>query len=326
MPSWPHFSRLRRRASTELAVATARVGRADLAVFHEFAPPPAGGGNQFLRALVGEIEQRGLRVERNRLSRATPACLCNSYNFDVERLRRLAGHGCRVVHRVDGPISVYRGRDDGTDRLIWETNAALASATVFQSRYSLERHAELGLSFREPHVIRNTVDPSIFHAEGRSPFAAGGKVRLIATSWSDNPAKGADTIRWLEERLDWSRFELTFVGRTPVRFERLRLIPPVTPAELARILREHDVFVTASLHESCSNALLEALACGLPALYVDSGSNAELAGNAGLAFTDREELPGLLDRLVHEREERQAAISLPTLADVADRYLEVLAL
>ena len=322
---WPRFSRLRRRAGTAVAVGTRRLGRADLAVFHDFAPPPAGGGNQFLRALVGELESRGLRVERNQLSARTPAALCNSYNFDLDRLQRLLRPGCRIVHRVDGPIGVYRGEDDGTDRRIWKANAALASATVFQSRYSLERHAQLGLEFRDPRVIRNTVDPRVFNAEGRSPFAAGGKVRLIATSWSDNPAKGADTIRWLEERLDWSRFELTFVGRTPVRFDRLRMIPPVTPAELAGILREHDLYVTASLHESCSNAFLEALACGLPALYVDSGSNAELAGEAGLAFTDREELLGLLDRLVDEWEERRAAVALPTLAEVADAYLEVLA-
>jgi len=326
MMRWPRFSRFRRRAGTAAAAATRKLRRADLAVFHDFAPPPAGGGNQFLRALVGELERRGLHVERNRLSARTPACLCNSYNFDVERLRRLAHPACRIVHRVDGPIGVYRGHDDGTDVRIWQANAELASATIFQSRYSLERHAALGLEFREPHVVRNTVDPSIFHAEGRAPFAAAGKVRLIATSWSDNPAKGAETIRWLEERLDWDRFELTFVGRTPVGFERLRLIPPVTPAELAAILREHDVFVTASLHESCSNALLEALACGLPALYVDSGSNAELAGEAGLAFTAREQLPELLERIVDEYDERRAAIVVPTLEQVTQCYLRVLQL
>jgi glycosyltransferase involved in cell wall biosynthesis len=320
---WPRFSRLRRRAARAAAIGTARFGRADLAVFHEFAPPPAGGGNQFLRALVGELERRGLRVERNRLSRGTRACLANSYNFDADLLSRLAD-GRRVVHRVDGPIGVYRGTGDGVDRQIWKVNAALAAATVFQSRYSLERHEQLGLAFREPHVVHNTVDPAIFHADGRTP--QGGKLRLISTSWSDNPAKGADVIRWLEERLDWSRFELTFVGRSPVAFERLAYVPPVTPVELGDILRRHDVFVFASRHESCSNALLEALACGLPALYLDSGSNAELVGDAGLAFTEREELPGLLARIAGELDERRAAISVAPLSEVADRYLEVLGL
>src|SRR5438093_2984216 len=154
----PRFSRLRRRVGTAVAARTAPLGRADVAVFHEFASPPAGGGNQFLRALVDELERRGFRVERNRISGSTRACLCNSYNFDFERLRRLARPGCRIVHRVDGPIGVYRGYDDGTDHRIWEVNAALADATVFQSRYSLEQHDDLGLTFKEPHVIRNTPD------------------------------------------------------------------------------------------------------------------------------------------------------------------------
>ena len=59
---------LARRARTEADWLRSRRGRADLAVFHEFAPPPYGGGNQFLLALVGELRRRGLVVELNRLS------------------------------------------------------------------------------------------------------------------------------------------------------------------------------------------------------------------------------------------------------------------
>ena len=40
---------------TEAAWLGSRRGRADLALFHEFEPPPTGGGHQFLRALVGEL-------------------------------------------------------------------------------------------------------------------------------------------------------------------------------------------------------------------------------------------------------------------------------
>src|SRR4051812_48341327 len=104
-----------RRGRTEADWLRSRRDRADVAVFHEFHPPPYGGGNQFLLALVRELEQRGLAVEVNRLSGATPACLFNSFNFDFGRLRRFARSGVRMVHRVDGPIGVYRGFDDGTD-------------------------------------------------------------------------------------------------------------------------------------------------------------------------------------------------------------------
>lgn len=313
-----------RVAGCELERISTRRGRADLAVFHEFVPPPRGGGHQFLTALIGELRGRGLDVEVNRISGGTPACLFNSFNFDHRRLRRFARSGCRLVHRVDGPIGVYRGFDDGTDRRIFELNRELAEATVFQSRYSLEKHRELGLELREPVVIRNAPDPTVFNAAGRVTLDPDGPVRLITTSWSDNPRKGAALIAELELLLDPGRFALTFVGRSPVTFARARMIPPVPSSEVARLLREHHVFVFASLDEACSNALLEALACGLPALYVDSGSNAEVVGDGGLPFTSAGEAAERLDELVEGWAGFQAAIRVPSLAETADRYLEVL--
>ncbi len=145
-----------RRSGTSAPRAT---DRADLAVFHEAAPPPAGGGHQFLRALTGELRRRGLEVEENRLSGATPRCLFNSFNFDLARLRRFARDDVRMVHRVDGPIGVYRGFDDGTDRRIEAMNAELAHATVLQSRFSLDAHRDLGIRLVEPVVIHERAGP-----------------------------------------------------------------------------------------------------------------------------------------------------------------------
>src|SRR5438270_7661470 len=153
---------LLRRAVTESDYVRSRRGRRDLAIFHEFHEPPYGGGNQFLLALRAELVRRGMSVEVNRLSGRTPACLYNSFNFDFDRLERFAQDSVRMVHRVDGPIGLYRGFDDGTDRRIVEINA-LADATILQSRYSLEKHRELGLELRNPLVIHNSVDPAIFH-------------------------------------------------------------------------------------------------------------------------------------------------------------------
>jgi hypothetical protein len=103
------------RGSLAAARASRRFRRSDVAIFHEFHPPPYGGGNQFMIALAGELERRGLSVERNSISATARACLFNSYNFDFGRLESLAHEGCRMVHRVDGPLSAYRGFDDGTD-------------------------------------------------------------------------------------------------------------------------------------------------------------------------------------------------------------------
>jgi glycosyltransferase involved in cell wall biosynthesis len=312
------------RAQAEVDLARFRRGRADLALFHEFEPSPAGGGHQFLRALVREVGRRGFSVEPNRISGRTEACLFNSFNFDFDRLRRFARADCRMVHRVDGPIGSYRGFDDGTDARIAEINAELADATVLQSRYSLAKHAELGIELRDPVVIVNTVDPEIFHPADAPASLAGRPLRVIASSWSRNPRKGADVLAWLDANLDPSLATVTFVGQPPQRFERIRHVGALDSHGVARLLREHDVYLAASREDPCSNALLEALACGLPAAYLDSGGHPELVGEAGVPFGSPEEAPDALARLAADLDGYRIHIVVPSLDAVADAYLRVL--
>lgn len=314
------------RLRTEADWRGSRHDRADLALFHDFEPPPSGGGHQFLRALVRELESRGLSVEHGRISGETRACLVNSFNFDFSRLRRFAREDCRLVHRVDGPIATYRGFDDGTDARIAAINTEVANATVLQSRYSLEKHAELGISLCDPVVVGNTVDPTIFHPPARRDDLAGRPVRVIASSWSQNPRKGADVLAWLDRSADPSRFAVTFVGQAPQPFERIRHVGPVDSYGVAQLLREHDVYLAASRDDPCSNALLEALACGLPAAYLDSGGHPELVGEGGLPFDSPDEIPGVLERLAADVDMYRARISIPSIASVADDYLRVLGL
>lgn len=318
-----HTRRLLRPARTYVDWLSSRRGCADLAVFHDYVAPPSGGGHQFIRALSRELQRRGLVLETNRISGDTRTCLFNSFNFDAARLRRFAREDVRMVHRVDGPIGVYRAFDDGTDRHILELNRTFADSTVFQSRYSLDKHVELGLELRDPVLIPNAPDPEIFYPPTTQQEPAGRPLRVIATSWSDNPRKGADVLAWLDRQLE-EDVDMIFAGRTKAQFERIRVVGPLPSAELADLLRSRDVYLAASRDDPCSNALLEGLACGLPAAYLRSGGHPELVGDGGIGFDDPEELPSVLQRLRNEHAARRAAIRVPSLAEVADRYLEVL--
>ena len=55
-----------------------------------------------------------------------------------------------------------------------------------------------------------------------------------------------------------------------------------------------------------------------------SGGHPELVGEAGVGFDEPEQLGDALAELGAELDERRARIRVPSLADVADRYLEVL--
>jgi glycosyltransferase involved in cell wall biosynthesis len=307
----------------------ARARRAELALFHEFAPPPAGGGHQSLRAVVGEMRRRGVGVEIGAASPSARAVLFNSFNFDAARLAWFAARvsdDCRMVHRVGAVTTLYRGVDDGTDTHVAELNRRFADATIAISHATVEMYGSIGIELVAPRVIYNGTDPEIFHPAGRTPFARDRRTRLVAVSWSDNPRKGGPFYRWLERNLDWDRYELTYVGNTAEQFERAAVVPPLPSHELADFLRTQDVFVTATESDAYSNALVEALCCGLPAVYFQSGGSGEAVKHAGFGFSDWEEVPALLDRLRDEYEDRQASISLPTLAEVTDEYLDMLGL
>lgn len=317
---------VRQRAHELGAEAHAMVRPAQVAFFHDFAPPPTGGGHQFLRALWRELERRGIALVNNAVPRSAQACLFNSFNFDFQVLRRIRRKrpDCRFIHRVDGPIGLYRGFDDGTDQRILDLNRELADVTVFQSRFSLQAHQDLGMKFRRPLVIPNAPDPDVFHARGRTAFSTDRKTRLISVSWSDNPNKGAADYAWLDRNLDYTRFEYTFIGRINAPLRNIRHLPPMDSRALADQLRQHEVFITASRHDPCSNSLIEALHCGLPAIYLRSGGHGELVGEGGLGYAEVEEAPELLDVLVANHSRFQSAIPTHDIAVIANRYLALL--
>lgn len=301
-------------------------GSYDLAIFHTFVKPPYGGGNQFLLAFKSELTKRGVRVETNHISKTTRACIFNSFNFDADELcyYKEKRAECLMVHRVDGPIGVYRGYDDGVDKRIERYNHEYADITIFQSRYSMEKQFELEMSFKNPVVIINASDPFIFNREGKTPFDSGRKTRLVSVSWSDNPMKGAWLYERLDEKLDFERYEYTFIGRTKAKFDNIKIIPPLDSFSLASELRKNDIYITASRNDPCSNSLIEAQSCGLPAVYHQSGGHPEIVGDGGLGFSDEEGAIESIEAVNADYERYANLISAPSIIDVAESYLRVM--
>lgn len=300
--------------------------KAPVAIYHKFTRPPYGGTNQFILALESALKIQGYNVSRNRAGSQTKACLLNAYLFDVEKIRRVKENkNITIVHRVDGPVGVYRGTDDGTDRKIADINYEVADVTVLQSHYSYDKHLEIGIDFKNPVIIPNAVDPAIFHCHSRiSPPDGKRKVKLIASSWSDNHKKGGPVYKWIEDNLDWSKYEFTFVGRTKEKFARINILPACPSMKLAGILRQHDIYITASQNDPCSNSLLEALSCGLPAVFLQSGGHPELVKGAGIGFKSNEETIQAIEKVSEQYEYFQAHIDVLPIYEVATRYLKVM--
>ncbi len=295
-----------------------------VSILVEFKESPYGGGNQFLKALKKNFVKKGIYEE---IPRNADVILINSYPFKEEYRFKQVFHFHRqnklIIHRIDGPLHIYRGnkKDFRIDKIIYYFNRKFADGTIFQSNWSKLKNYELGYkSNNYETVILNASDLDIFNKHGKVNFNKNRKINLIASSISLNWRKGFKIYQYLDKNLDFSKYNMTFVGNSPISFTNIKSIRPLKSKDVVNLLKKHDIFITASQDDPCSNSLIEALQCGLPAIVLDSGGHPEIIGNAGVKFKNRKEIIEAIEEIVLYYEKYQRNINLPTIDDVATLY------
>jgi glycosyltransferase involved in cell wall biosynthesis len=319
-----------------------------ICVWFKTTEGPWGGGNSFLRSLCSQLKKIGHEVVDTPQS-GVDVVLVNSWTTGAtERFlspgqvaavkafgkgpswtrrlppsifRPLGRRGPAIVHRVDGVAELYRGKGGIADRTQFAINP-LADVTVFQSKYCRESFSQYNVRPDGQCVIHNATDPSVFYPSER--LAKPTKIlHLLSTSWSSNPRKGFATIAQLSEV---PNTEIRFVGQWAPEIEpkKVKLLGVMEARQIADQLRQSDALVHAAQNEPSSNTIMEALSCGLPVLYLDSGANKELAGDYGVELTDdlawsvedlRSQFISLRDRTLRDRSEF-------LIQTATDRYVE----
>ena len=295
-------------------------------IFYNFQDGPWGGGNQFLKALREAFRKRGIYSET---LEGAEVVLVNSHHLtSVENLSYLIDVLSKqrekiIIHRIDGPVGKIRGKDDGADKLIFDFNKVFATGSIIQSKWCMENCARLGLDVKQtPYkTIFNAPNPDIFFSNSQAAQREGQKIRLIATSWSPNKRKGFDVYQWMDKHLDWQRYSMTFIGNSPVKFRNISHLNPLASRELGKCLREHDIFITASQNDPCSNSLIEALHTKRPALVLNDGGHPELVRGGGLTFDAPDEIPKKLSKLSDNLGDYRSKIAIPSLDEVTEQYI-----
>jgi glycosyltransferase involved in cell wall biosynthesis len=293
-------------------------------ILYPFKEGPWGGANQFLKAIKAYLEKKGCYENNPKkadiiLFNGSPSALL----LLIKGLYKLKKYNPTLLMfvRLDGPIFLIRDNDLEIDKAFYDLNNAAADGMIFQSDWSKEKNFSQGMckNIFESTII-NAPNPNVFNTNNKKPFDYNQKIRLIATSWSSNFKKGFATYKWLDENLDFSRYEMSFVGNSPINFKNIHNIPPLDTNELAKALKNSDIFITASQKDPCSNSLIEALHCGLLAIVLKDGGHPELLGKGGEIFTKAEEIPDLLDKIVADYLNYQNNILLPSLEQVGEAY------
>ncbi|MBU0614337.1 glycosyltransferase family 4 protein [Patescibacteria group bacterium] len=289
-------------------------------ILYNFTDGPWGGGNQFLKALKSEFVRQGVYTE---LPGKADVLLVNSHHRLFEAMKYKILHRKHIVFRVDGPISLIRGKDRWLDIKISLFAKLFADGVIFQSEWSRQQNKKLfQLNNQYETVIYNAPNGDVFNTTDKKSFDPTRKIKLIATSWSANQRKGFDVYQYLDEHLDFSKYEMTFVGNSPVRFKKIKMIEPLPSEKLASVLKDHDMFITASKTDPCSNSLIEALSCGLPAVVLNDGGHPELIQDGGASFQGVEDVLEKIDLVANNYTYYRQQIPKLDLVDTAGRYFK----
>ena len=189
----------------------------------------------------------------------------------------------------------------GSHRIQELREAFKGAARIFAISESLRQFAlELGVPDDRVEVIGNGVDAECFRPRdrnaARTTLGISPTASVMVVSGSGQPSGEKDYSRVIEalptlvERrpglvcplIGSSSLGKNGRARLEAQIERLglketvRFFDGLPPNELAALLSVADVFVYAAHHEGPVTALLEAMACGLPIIAFDAGSNREI--------------------------------------------------
>ena len=323
-----------------------------------------GGPVSFQAKLAAGLAARGVEVTFDPADTGCQAALVTGGTYHLEILWRLRRRGVRLVQRLDGMNWIHRKRRTGLRHFLRsEANnlvlamirRRLADRIVYQSQFSKEWWERVRGPLPVPdRVIYNGVDLSAYSPEGpHSRPEDCYRLLMVEGHLGGGNETGLENGIRLAEILNQEHrlpVELCVVGEVPASLREAsqgRLGPAlrwagVVPRErIPETDRSAHLLFSADLNAACPNAVIEALACGLPVVAFDTGALGELVrGGAGkvvpygsnhwnleppdipaLARAAAEILAGLPDYRQAARRRAEAAFGLDRMVD---QYLEFL--
>lgn len=170
--------------------------------------------------------------------------------------------------------------------------SSCADHVVFVSSWLRDIYLDLGMDERKTSVILAGANHRIFNSDNSKHWDKKEKISLVTHHWSNHVNKGFLEYKFIDdllEKQEWkTKLSFTYIGNLnkEFKFKNTKTLPPLDGYDLSREIKNHHIYVTASINEPSGNHHIEAAQCGLPILYKESGGIPEYCINFGISFTD----------------------------------------
>jgi glycosyltransferase involved in cell wall biosynthesis len=207
-------------------------------------------------------------------------------------------------------------------------SAGAVNHTVFVSKWLQDTLLSPGSPVRsQASVIHSGADPIIFNPAGRAVWDGQEPLQIVTHHWSSSWYKGWDVYQTLNDFLGTSQgkgYQFTFIGNPwpKARLQHTHVIPATSGRELAALLKQYHLYISASQNEPAGMHYIEALQCGLPVLFRRSGSLPEYCQSHGISFATVADMPTALKRMKCEYQRLTASLDKPsyTAQDMCEAY------
>ena len=274
-------------------------------IFFTFKPKGGsfGGGAFFVRNMITYLKKRGHKVTFTLEKgidiifitdpRKGKKSSSKSYSIDDIIKYKKLNPKVKILHRVN-ECEIKRDKVIGIDQILLKT-MKIADKIIFITQWLQDYFVnKYNISTINCSVVINGCNNEFFFPKkenDKKVIEENTKIKIITHHWSRNYLKGFEIYNKIDEYLNENphEFSFTFVGNYIKDFKptNITVLPPECDMKLGNILREHDIYLTASQNEPCGMHQLEGMSCGMPILYREgSGGIKETCGNAGLEFSD----------------------------------------
>ncbi len=225
-------------------------------------------------------------------------------NLGASLARKLGDRACPVVWNVRHSLDDWCG-ESAELRIVIRLGGAVSASTeaiLFNSRVAADQHVRRGYPAHKARVIPNGVDCNQFRPDAdlrratRQQLGLDAGCVVIGMVARYHPVKDHATFlgaaQIVRARIPHSRFLLVGYGATrdnPALAELLKkgqldgsVLALGERQDIPALLNALDVYVSSSRAEGFPNAVVEAMACGVPCVVTDVGASRELVGETGI--------------------------------------------
>ena len=258
-----------------------------------------GGMVSFKHKLSAGLKERGIEVSYDLADESNQAVLIIGGTRQLAALWRLKRKGVRLVQRLDGINWIQRKRRTGLRHFLRAEagnllqsgiRIRLAGQIVYQSTFAQTWWEDwYGVAPAPTRMIHNGVDLKSYTPDGAHERPEG-RYRLLVVEGSlgGGYEMGLENAVALAEELNLRHklpMELMVVGKASpalmAEWNKRSRVPMLWAGSVAReaipaLDRSAHLLYAADLHPACPNAVIEALACGLPVAAFDTGALREL--------------------------------------------------